>query len=695
MVQDPLLECLIWLAGYYHKKVSSEEILSGLPLTDRMLDDSLLKRAAENAGLVLYKKCLAGQPFHSLPQSCLPCMIWIAESPVILVGINSDSISIINPEQPMSTETLPVASVDQAVRNEAYLFSPVTVTDDRDPDYAPGWHQHWLWGALLEGRFIYREALLASLLINTLALAVPLFVRLVYDQVIPGLAYNTLYTLTSAVLLLVLFELSCRYLRNCFIDLAAKKSDLLISGRIFAKVMTMTMLSRPAAVGAFARQVQDFEAIREFLTSTSMTALVDIPFAILFLVVTGLIAGPLVWIPILAIVLMIILSLLIQPFLKHFIEESEKLSARRYGDLVESLTGLESLRLAGAQWRFQKRWEESVGHAATWGLKARKITGGITVVAVCLQQLITIGIVFFGVTGIASNAMSVGGLIAVMMLAGRAIAPFMQLALLATRYQQAKTAYQVIGQLMNSPDEHRDNHHYRAVELVKGRICCDQLSFAYPGSAGPALKRLSLTISPGEKVAIAGRSGSGKSTLARILAALYLPDEGRVYLDDMDINDIHPDRLRHNIGFLAQEPWLFHGTVKDNITLGCHSVADYQLLEVAEATGVTSFTGHSMAALDYPVGEGGQRLSGGQRRAVALARALLNKPNILILDEPTAHMDSLLEARVLKTLQTLPVNTTLLMMTHRRSLVAAVDRILVLEAGQLVTDKPVRANDHE
>ena len=688
MSHAPILDCLIWLTKYHHLSVQPEAILSGLPLDDGRLSESLLERAAANAGLSIYKKLLDSVNLaRALPQACLPCMAWMDESPVLIVRLETGFVEVLLPGEFMRACRLDVNAFMNRSRMYVLLFSSAPGSDDRDPDLGASWREHWLWGALWEGSRIYREVLLVSLLVNLFALAVPLFVRLIYDRVIPGLALGTLDALTTGVLLVITFELVCRYLRNRFIDLAAKKSDLLISGRIYAKLMAMDMSSRPAAVGAFARQVQDFEAIREFMTSTCLTALVDIPFAVIFLLVIAVMSGYLVWVPVLAILFMIIVSLSIQPALRRTIEESERLSARRHGDLVESLTGLESLRLAGAQWRFQKRWEQAIGHIATWGLKTRSITGGVSVLAIWIQQLTTVTIVYFGVLAITTDTINLGALIAVMMLTGRAIAPFMQLALLSTRYHQARTAYHVTEEMMVAPEEATTDHSYRPIERLAGGIICNQLSFTYPQSAIPALNILSLHIKPGEKVAIAGRSGSGKSTLARVLAALYSPEQGQIQFDGIDIGDIHPMRLREKIGFLSQEPWLFHGTIHDNITLGNSVESDEALLEVAEAAGVTTFTGKSLAALEYPVGEGGQRLSGGQRRAVALARAMLNKPDVLILDEPTAHMDSFLESHVCKTLERLPGHTTLLLMTHRSSLISAVNRIVVIDAGRLVSDR--------
>ncbi len=694
MAQSPLLASLIWIAKHHGIRTIAETILTGLPVQADSFSKEYIDRAAANIGLITYSKRIADYGLaDSCPQSCLPCLAWFGKLPAIVVQVHEDFVELRWPERDMELERLSLKTFIEQAGDTLVFFSVGNTRDGREPDYSPSWWEHWFWGSLIEGREIYREVILASLLVNLFALAVPLFVRLIYDRVIPGMALTTLNTLTVGVIIVITFELACRQLRTRFIDVAAKKSDLLISSQLFAKIMGVRLSSAPAAVGTFARQVQDFEAIREFMTSTTLTLLVDLPFAMLFLAVIGLMGGHLVWIPILSIIVMILISIVVQPALRRNIEESERLSARKHGDLVESITGLESLRLACAQSRFQQRWEQATGHMATWGLKTRAITGNVTATAVWLQQLATVAIVYFGVMSINSAAMNMGALIAIMMLSGRAIAPFMQLALLGTRYHQARTAFRVINQLMAAPDEQHKNTVYRSINKLDGNILLSRLSFAYPGSTAPALMDVSITLKSGERVAIVGRSGSGKSTLARILAALYSPDQGQVFLDGIALNDIHPATLRSRVGFLAQDPWLFYGTVMENIVMGSIGHSEEELLCIARGCGVTLFTGDSLAALEYPVGEGGRQLSGGQRRAVALARAMLSGPDILILDEPSAHMDSVMDALVRKTLKELPDHITLVIITHRSSLLSVVDRVVMLGGGRLVSDQAVTARD--
>ena len=686
MTVSPILSCLIWLTEFYGAKVSVDKILCGLPSNAAELGLDLLERAAENANLDHYKKTLSTN--LEPDQASFPFLVVNNGNPLLITGVLGSIATVIRPYESRSSETMEWRELFVNHKSVVYFFALKSPLDHRHHD-EQGLEHHWFWGALLSGWKIYREVLLASLLVNLFALAVPLFVRLIYDRVIPGMAMTTLNTLAVGVLLVVTFELFCRQLRTRFIDVAAKKTDLLMSSQLFAKVMNVDLSSVPPVAGAFARQVQNFESIREFLTSTTLTVMVEIPFAILFLAVIGVIGSTILWIPIVVILLMITLSIAIQPALRRSIQQGEKLAIQKQGDLVECISGLESLRLAGGQSYFQKRWEQATGMMATCGLKTRGITGNISGLSVWLQQLTTIGILYFGVRSIQSSSINMGALIAIMMLSGRAVAPFMQLSLLGARYWQAKSAYTNINGLMLAPEETRRRQTEYPIAQLRGGIVFDKVSFTYPCGFSAVIKDVSFAIKPGEKVAIVGRSGSGKSTLARLLAALYLPDSGQILVDGINLCDIHPAALRRRIGFLAQEPWLFNGAVMSNIAMGITDKAEKHILEVAKKSGVTMFTGDAVAGLECQVGEGGQRLSGGQRRSVALARALVNSPDILVLDEPSAHMDSIMDNRVQQTLRELPGHVALLVITHRSSLLSIVDRVLMLEDGQLISDQTV------
>ncbi|MBY7801411.1 ATP-binding cassette domain-containing protein, partial [Vibrio fluvialis] len=343
---------------------------------------------------------------------------------------------------------------------------------------------------------------------------------------------------------------------------------ILISSKLFAKVMGIRMESRPPSVGAFARHLQEFESIREFFTSATIASLIDLPFALLFLTLIWLMAGNLVLVPVAGVVILIVYSLLIQAPLRRAIEEGSRLASQKYANLIESLAGLETLKLFGAQSQFQYRWEEAVAHMANWNIKSRRITDGIQNTAGFVQQSSNVGMIILGVYLIAEGDLTMGGLIAATMLSGRAIGPLVQLSLLSTRYNQAKSSLTIIEQVMAMPDEQEEGKRYIHRPMIQGKIELDKVTFHYPNSPVASIRDLSLTINPGEKVAIIGRIGSGKTTLERLIMGLYQPTEGHVRIDDTDIQQLHHIDVRRNIGCVPQESVLFYGTIRDNITLG-------------------------------------------------------------------------------------------------------------------------------
>ncbi|ELI1813050.1 type I secretion system permease/ATPase, partial [Vibrio fluvialis] len=540
----------------------------------------------------------------------------------------------------------PLAELAERYIGRYFMVKKQFRFDERSPEVLKTRHGHWFWGTIWQSKRIYRDVLVASVLINLFAIAAPMFTRLVYDKVVPNLAFETLWVLASGVFIIFLFDLTLKLLRNYFIDVAGKKSDILISSKLFAKVMGIRMESRPPSVGAFARHLQEFESIREFFTSATIASLIDLPFALLFLTLIWLMAGNLVLVPVAGVVILIVYSLLIQAPLRRAIEEGSRLASQKYANLIESLAGLETLKLFGAQSQFQYRWEEAVAHMANWNIKSRRITDGIQNTAGFVQQSSNVGMIILGVYLIAEGDLTMGGLIAATMLSGRAIGPLVQLSLLSTRYNQAKSSLTIIEQVMAMPDEQEEGKRYIHRPMIQGKIELDKVTFHYPNSPVASIRDLSLTINPGEKVAIIGRIGSGKTTLERLIMGLYQPTEGHVRIDDTDIQQLHHIDVRRNIGCVPQESVLFYGTIRDNITLGRPLADDRDVMDAANRAGVTVFTQQDPAGLERQVGEGGLLLSGGQRQAVAIARALLGRPPVLLMDEPTSAMDNRSELQI-------------------------------------------------
>lgn len=692
-MKDSLLHSLIYVSRFYGLSNSPEALMSGLPLPDGKLTPLLFPRAAERAGLIAKERTAKEKnaALNSITDLVLPAVLLIGENEAcVLLSMDEQSrqAEIVSPTNEFVATTVTLDELEQEFSGRYFLLKRQFHFDQRSPEILKTRKGHWFWSTIAESRSIYRDVLIASILINIFAIATPLFTRIVYDKVVPNLAFDSLWVLASGIGVIFIFDLVLKSLRSYFIDIAGKKSDILISSKLFSKVMGIRMEARPPSVGAFAKHLQEFESIREFFTSATIAAMIDLPFALLFLVVIWLIAGNVVLVPVVCLTLLILHSLFIQRPLRNSIEEGSRLASQKYANLIESLAGLESLKIFGAQGQFQYRWEEAVAHMANWNIKSRRITDSVQNSAGFLQQTSNVGMLIMGVYLIAEGELTMGGLIAATMLSGRAIGPLVQLALLSTRYNQAKSSMTIIEQVMNMPDEQEKGKRYIHRPVLQGKIELDKVTFNYPDTQMSAIRDLSVTIRQGEKVAIIGRIGSGKTTLERLIMGLYQPTQGNVRIDDTDIQQLHHADVRRNIGCVPQDITLFYGSIRDNITLGAPLADDAEVLLAAKRAGVTEFTMKDPAGLEKQVGEGGLLLSGGQRQAVAIARALLGRPPILLLDEPTSAMDNRAEALFKAELTNLSSEETLVLVTHKTSMLDVVDRLIVMAGGNIVADGP-------
>ncbi|OBT05904.1 ABC transporter [Vibrio cyclitrophicus] len=687
-MQDPLLNSLIYVSRYYGLANSPEALINGLPLSDGKLTPFLFPRSAERAGLVAKEnRC----DLESIPHLILPAILLLKQGEAcVLNSIDSEKqeAEIITAESGMVPIIIPLDELKEQFIGRYFLVKKQFRYDERSPEVLKTRKGHWFWSTIWESKNIYRDVLIASILINIFAIAAPMFTRLVYDKVVPNLAFETLWVLASGIFVVFLFDLLLKLMRSYFIDVAGKKSDILISSKLFSKVLGIRMEAKPASVGAFAKNLQEFESIREFFTSATIGSLIDLPFALMFLALIWLMAGNLVFVPVTGVVVLIIYALLIQGPLRRTIEEGSRLASQKYANLIESLAGLETVKLFSAQSQFQFRWEEAVAHMANWNIKSRRITDSIQNTAGFVQQSTNVGMIIFGVYLIAEGELTMGGLIAATMLSGRAIGPLVQLSLLSTRYNQAKSSMTLIEQVMSMPDEQEEGKRYIHRPIIQGHIALDKVTFHYPDSPVASIRDLTLNISPGEKVAIIGRIGSGKTTLERLIMGLYKPTEGHVRIDDTDMEQLHHVDVRRNIGCVPQDSNLFYGSVRDNITLGRPLVDDRDVMDSANRAGVTAFTQQDPAGLERQVGEGGALLSGGQRQSIAIARAFLGRPPVLLLDEPTSAMDNRSEMHIKHQLSQLQPSETLILITHKTSMLDIVDRVIVMEKGSIIADGP-------
>ena len=687
-ITDQLLECLIFLSKFYAVPTSREALISGLPLPNGVLTTSLLPRAAERAGFIAKSQVLA---LDELSPLLLPCILIQKDGGacvLLALDIEKDEACVVLPLLGSGQQEIRVSKLNELYAGSVILLKKQFRYDARSPKVLETRAGHWFWGTLLESMPIYRDVLVASILINLFAIASPLFTMNVYDKIVPNLAFDSLWVLAIGVSIVFLFDFGMRQLRSYFIDIAGKKSDVLLSAKIFTKVMGIRMEARPASTGAFAKHLQEFEAIREFFTSATVSALIDLPFAFFFMFIIWIFAGPMVVVPLVAVLVLMFYSFYIQEPLRRSIEEGSRLASQKYANLVESIAGLEAVKIFGAEGNFQHRWEQAVSHMSTWGIETRRITNQVATLASFAQQMATVALIVLGVYLISEGEITMGGMIAAVMLSSRAIAPLVQLSVLSTRYNQAKSAMMILGKIMESPSEQEEGRQYIQHSVLSGLIEFEGVSFNYPESEQSSLRNINLVIHPGEKVALIGRVGAGKTTLEKLLLGLYKPQAGSIRLDGYDLAQLHPAALRRNIGCVPQDITLFFGSIRDNIIVGHPLVDDMRVLRAARRGGVTQFTNRDPNGLERQVGEAGRLLSGGQRQAIALARALLTDPPILLLDEPTSNMDNRSESLVKEELAKLDKRTTLILITHRTTMLDAVDRLVVLDHGAIVADGP-------
>ncbi len=693
---NPLLDCLVLLSKYFHNPYTADGIAAGLPITDNAMTPDLFLRASQRIGI---SSRFVKRALKKIPDMVLPTVLLLKDKQAcILLEVDSvkKTAKILRPESGEGEIVLPLADLDESFTGYCFFVRPLYKFDKRSEksDEEEDKKGHWFWGTIAGSWRIYRDVFIASLLINIFAVASPLFVMNVYDRVVPNNAFDTLWVLAIGAAVVYLFDFLLRTLRAYFIDIAGKKSDILISASIFAKVSNITMASRPKSVGAFAKNLQEFESIRDFITSASITTLVDIPFMFLIIGVIWLIGGPVAYIPIVTIGLIVLYSVIIQIPLRRSIEEGQKTASQKNAVLIESLYNAESVKLNNAEGVFQKQWENAVGNIADWGVKTRQLSQSSSSFAMVAQQLTTVIIVIVGVYQISEGNMSMGALVAAVMLTGRALGPMAQVASLATRYNQAKSAFTSLNEIMASPVEKPDNVKFVHRALFKGEFQFEAVNFSYPDQEQAAVSAININIKQGEKVAIIGRIGSGKSTLGKLMTGLYTPDSGAIRIDGVDLRQVNPTDLRRNIGSVSQDVNLFYGSIKDNIVMGVPYMEDEAIIRAADLSGVSEFANRKPNGLDSIVGERGALLSGGQRQSIAIARALLFNPPILILDEPTASMDNTTESRMKRRLIEGVKDKTLILITHKASMLDMVDRIIVMDNGRLIADGP-KAQVHE
>jgi len=681
---DSLLFALLSICKILHTPHSAESLTAGLPLVKNKLTPALFIRASERAG---FSTKLIKRPLDQISNLVLPAVLLLKnDKTCVLIATNKDQCTIVLPETDSGERTISTSELQKDYLGSCFFIQINHKFDERSTHSAIPKANHWFWDVIFRSWPIYIEVLVASLLINLFALASPLFVMNVYDRVVPNHALETLWVLAIGVTIVFLFDFIMKLLRGYFIDIAGKRSDIILSATIFEKVLGIKMESRPPSVGAFANNLHEFESFREFLTSATLSTLVDIPFLFIFLTVIYLLGGDLALIPLLVLPLAIIVSLAVQKPLKATINELFKYSAQKGATLVESLTNLDSIKSTGAESQIQRQWEQNIGHIARLSLKSRFLSSIAINFSAFLQQMSSVAVVIWGVYKISEGELTMGGLIACTILTGRALAPVSQIASLLTRYHQAKASLASLDKLMTLPVEREIGKKFLHRPTFKGAIEFKNISFSYPEQPIKALDNISFKIKAGERVGFIGRIGSGKSSIEKLMMNLYQAQEGSILIDGTDIRQLDPSELRRQIGYVPQDISLMFGSVKDNITLGSRFADDALILRAAEISGVTNFVNKHPAGFDLAVGERGSALSGGQRQSIAVARALLLSPPIFILDEPSNSMDNSTEEAFKQQFSKALDSQTLILVTHKASLLELVDRLIVMDGSKIVAD---------
>ncbi|WP_072682776.1 type I secretion system permease/ATPase [Arcobacter sp. LA11] len=686
---DTLLESLLFLSKFHKRVASSESLVSGLAIHGSIMNPSMFIKSAKRIGLIAkpIKRKIEHIENMSLPAVALfntnkACV-------VLNVNLQENQITVIIPDVSLGEITISLNDFRKEYSGNLLIIKPAYNFENRvHKDVKVYEAKKWFWSTMRKNFKIYYLVILAAIMINLFVIAVPLFTMNVYDRVLPNKAVDTLWVLVSGIAIVLIFDFILKLLRAHFIEQAGKRADIRMSSLIFDQLLNIKLNAKPPSTGMFVSRLQSFESVREFFTTATITAFVDFPFVIIFIFIIFFIGGPLGYVSIVTIFIAISFSWIMQRPIKDTILKSAKEDQVKQTVLTEAVTGLEIIKSVRAQNRMRTHWEKSISQTSFYGNKSHYLSQVVTYFVGFISQLSSIGIVAAGVLLANEGQITMGAIIASMILNGRVIAPVSQIVGMIIRLDRTMISLNNIDEIMNMPVERSEEQHYLSRPDLNGDIIFKNISFSYQDQNFNVLKDINFTIKQGEKVGIIGKIGSGKSTIAKLLMNLYEPTEGSILVDNTELRQIDPVDLRRSIGYVPQEPFLFMGTIKDNITIGDQFATDEEILKASKISGVHDFLGKHQSGYDLQVGERGEGLSGGERQSVTLARALVSNPNILILDEPTNSMDDLSEEAFKSKLAHIVQDKTVVVITHRPSILSIVDRLIVVDDGKIIADGP-------
>ncbi|NBI42181.1 type I secretion system permease/ATPase [[Haemophilus] felis] len=644
-----------------------------------------------------FENSISKRPLKDIPSLSVPLVLFLNDEQAAVVtkieGVGAKRTYYLRQTDGL-TKALTEYELEQIYYGFCWFIKQKVAADVRSE--LPEYHlpKAWFWKVIWRFKPYYFQVVIATFLINFLALVSSLYVMNVYDRVIPNKSYDTLWVLSIGVVLAISFEFVAKLIRSHLTDIAGKKADLIISSALFRRVMSLRLVDKPVSSGSYANNLRDFESVREFMTSASLLVLVDLPFLLLFVFVISMIGGKLAIVPLILIPLVILVGFLVQPRIARYMNESMRESSQRQGLVVEAIEGIETLKANNATNWAQHRWDMYTAKTSASQIKVKDLSGFIVNFSVAMQQLNTVFLVLLGTYLIHSQVevdrITMGALIACVILSGRALSPLAQIAGLATRFQQARLALQGVNAIVDRPIDRLPDRNYVTLDRVQGQIALNNVSFQYGKDGQPALSGASLVVRPNEKVAILGRVGSGKTTLLNLASGMYEPNRGSVTLDNVDLRQLDPNYLRNQVTLFSQSPRLFLGSLRENLDMARSDgfSSDQQLLAALQRFGLERIIQGHPRGLDMPLGENGMGLSGGQKQLVALARMTLKDPRVVLLDEPTASLDQASENQVLNALANWCQNRTMIVVTHRPQVLKLVDRIVVIDNGQIVMDGP-------
>lgn len=683
MVSSSLIEGLVELCRVQGVATSGEQLTDGLPRTDSSeMDVDLAPLALRRVNM----SCrISREPLASFPAHSFPVLLFLKGGrTIVLEGLTGTQAKVILPEAGGGRAIWSRAELDRLHDGRILVSKPIDIVTDR-LDVPNKDRRHWILGPVLGNLKVYRDVVLASFAANVLAIATALFSMQVYDRVVPSNAFDTLWILASGVGIAILLELALRLMRATLVDVSGRDLDLRLSAQLFDKVANMRLKNQPASTGVFANQVRDFATVREFFTSSTVTAICDLPFVLIFLGVIWYIGGSLAMVVLAGVVLTILPGLLMQKKLASASRESTREAAALNGLLLETISNLETVKAARAEGRLQRAHAQLTATMATTAVKTRSITNVMTQLVSTVQKLAYAGVIIAGVYLISAGQLTVGSLIACTLLSSRTMSPMAQVAGLLARWQQVRAAMEGLDNIMELPVERPNDRHFVRAPALSGNYALEDVVFRHDPQAPPVISIPDLKIAPGERIALLGGNGAGKSTLLRLMAGLTDPDAGSVLIDSLSLSQIDPIDRRRQVGYLPQSVALFQGTLRDNLLLdhGLHS--DDELLNALDAVGLGTFVRRHVRGLDLQI-QGNANVSGGQRQSIGLARVLLQDPKIILLDEPTAAFDHITESKVIAHMKTWLEGRTTVISTHKRELLALTERAIVLKEGRVARD---------